>query len=135
MGPESANTELVRKYVQAFNQGDSAALRGLFAADAQVHGVLGFFDIERALGVWKELHDAFAIELTIDALAAEGESVAARYTERGTFRGSFRGNPPTGQSYELVAMEWFHVRDGRIHRRWGARDAASQARQIGLPLG
>jgi hypothetical protein len=31
-------------------------------------------------------------------------------------------------------MEWFVLRDGRIHRRWGARDAASQARQIGLSL-
>jgi predicted ester cyclase len=55
-----------------------------------------------------------------------------RYTERGTFTGPFRGQTPTGKSYELVAMEWFVVRDGRIHRRWGARDSAAQARQIGL---
>jgi hypothetical protein len=41
---------------------------------------------------------------------------------------------PTGKTYEIVAMEWFELRDGRIARRWGARDSASQARQIGLPL-
>jgi hypothetical protein len=29
-------------------------------------------------------------------------------------------------------MEWFEVRDGQIVRRWGARDHASQARQIGM---
>jgi predicted ester cyclase len=61
--------------------------------------------------------------------------VAVRYAERGTFAGPFRGQPPTGKAYELVAMEWFVLKDGKIRRRWGARDAASQARQIGLPLG
>jgi len=32
----------------------------------------------------------------------------------------------------LVAIEWFEVRDGKIRRRWGARDSASQARQLGM---
>jgi hypothetical protein len=53
-------------------------------------------------------------------------------TERGTFRRPAFGREPTGASYELVAMEWFTERDGRIVRRWGARDAASQARQLGI---
>ena len=35
---------------------------------------------------------------------------------------------------EVVAMEWLELRDGDIRRRWGARDSASQARQIGLQL-
>ena len=35
----------------------------------------------------------------------------------------------------VVAMEWFTIENGRIQRRWGARDAASQARQLGIPLG
>jgi predicted ester cyclase len=29
-------------------------------------------------------------------------------------------------------MEWFEIEQGKIKRRWGARDAASQARQLGL---
>jgi hypothetical protein len=32
-------------------------------------------------------------------------------------------------------MEWFEVRAGLIRRRWGARDSAAQARQMGLPVG
>jgi len=36
--------------------------------------------------------------------------------------------------YELVAMEWFVIHDGKIQRRWGARDSASQARQLGIPI-
>lgn len=68
-------------------------------------------------------------------MIAEGDRVAVRYTERGAFKGAFRGQQPTGKSYELVAMEWFVVKGGKIQRRWGARDAASQARQIGLTPG
>ena len=67
-------------------------------------------------------------------MIAEGDIVGVRYTERGTSIGSFRGGPVTGKSFEVVAMEWFIIKDGKIHRRWGARDNASQMRQMGLPL-
>ena len=128
------NKAVVRQYVEAFNRGDLEALRRLFAADALVYGVLGWGGLDLVAPIWKELHDAFAIQLSPEQMIAEGDLVAVRYTERGAFRGPFRGHQPTGKSYELVAMEWFVLRDGKILRRWGARDAASQARQIGLPL-
>ena len=64
--------------------------------------------------------------------AEEGDIVAVRYTERGTSVGPFRGQEPTGKSYEIVAMEWFEMKEGLIHRRWGARDSGAQQRQMGL---
>jgi predicted ester cyclase len=33
-------------------------------------------------------------------------------------------------AYEIVAMEWFEIEDGRIARRWGARDSAAITRQV-----
>ena len=134
MSEVEANKQVVRAYVAAFNRGDLAALRNLFAPDAQVQGVFGSGHMDKVVGLWKQLIDGLAVNLTIEELIGEGEIVAGRYTERGTFRGAFFGNAPTGKSYELVAMEWFSIRGGVIQRRWGARDAASQARQIGLPL-
>jgi len=129
--PET-NKAVVQQYVEAFNRGDLDALRALFTPDAVIHGVLGSGGLEVAAPVWRELHAAFGVTLTVEDLVAEGDRVAARYTERGTFVGPFRGQPPTGRSYEIGAMEWFILRDGRIARRWGARDSAAQARQIGL---
>jgi steroid delta-isomerase-like uncharacterized protein len=126
------NKSIVLRYVAAFNRGDSEALANLFSPDAVIYGVLGAGGLEVALPIWRELHAAFGVTLTVDALAAEGDQVAARYTERGTFVAPFRGKPPTGKTYEITAMEWFVLRDGRIARRWGARDSAAQARQIGL---
>ena len=135
VNPQEANKQVVSTYVEAFNQGDLATLQELFTTDAQIQGVLGWGGLDRVMPIWQELHEAFALELTVEEMIAEQETVAVRYTERGTFRGSFRGQAPTGQSYELVAMEWFTFQNGKIHRRWGARDSASQARQMGMKLG
>jgi len=129
-----ANKEVVRRYVDAFNRGDLDELQQIFSPDAVIQGVLGWGGLDVVVPIWRELHDGLRIVLTIEELVAEGDTVAARYTERGTFAGPFRGHEPTGKSFELVAMEWFTLRDGRIVRRWGARDHASQARQIGMPL-
>lgn len=132
MSTLESNKEVVRQYVAAFNRGDLEALRQLFTSDAVVQGVLGWGKLDEIVPIWKELHEAFAIELIVDAMIAEGDTVAVRYTERGKFVGPFRGHEPTGRPFELVAMEWFILKDGKIQRRWGARDSASQARQIGL---
>ena len=125
---------IVRQYVEAFNRGDEAALRELFAPDAVIQGVLKKGQMDEILPIWRQLHEGLAAHLEIEEIIAEGDRVAVRYTETGTFRAPFFGNEPTGKSYELVAMEWFVVRDGKIVQRWGARDAASQARQLGMPL-
>ncbi len=134
MSCRDQNEQVVREYVAAFNRGDLAGLQGLFAADAQIQGVLGGGQVEKAVAVWRQLIEGLSINLTIEEMIAEGDCVAVRYTERGTFGRPFFDHQPTGKSYELVAMEWFVIRDGKIQRRWGARDSASQARQIGLPL-
>jgi len=130
---EQSNKQLVLTYVDAFNRADIPALSALFTDDAFVYGVLGG-GLDRVVPIWRELHQAFAPRLEVESMAAEGDTVAARYRERGRFVGPFRGHAPTGRSFELVAMEWFVMKDGKIYRRWGVRDSASQSRQMGLPL-
>jgi steroid delta-isomerase-like uncharacterized protein len=129
-----ANKQVVLTYVNAFNDGDFETLRSIFAQDAVVQGVMGRGTMDKALAIWRMLHESLQCHLTVEEMVAEGNQVAVRYLERGTFVGSFRGHLPTGKPYELIAMEWFVIRDGKIVQRWGARDGESQARQIGLPL-
>lgn len=132
MSIEDDSKAVVRQYVDAFNRGDLPALRALLADDAEIQGVFGRGVFDRIEPIWRQLIEGYGMQLRIDALIAEGNIVAARYTETGTFRAAAFGNQPTGRSYELVAMEWFEIRDGRICRRWGARDSAAQARQLGI---
>ncbi len=128
------NKRVVLEYVEAFNRRDEGALRGLFAEDALIYGVLGRGGIDEVVPIWRELWSAFDVRLSVAGIAAEGDAVAVRYEERGAFVGTFRGNEPTGRPFDCVAMEWFVLEGGKIKRRWGARDSATQARQMGMPL-
>ena len=123
---------VVRRYVDAFNRGDLAGLKALLADDAEIQGVMGKGLLEKVEPIWRQLIDGYGMQLAIQDLIAEGNIVAARYIETGTFKAPAFGSAPTGRSYSLVAMEWFEIEGGKIKRRWGARDAASLARQLGI---
>jgi hypothetical protein len=47
--------------------------------------------------IWHDLVHSLEISLAIEDIAAEGDTVAVRYTERGTFVAPFRGKQPTGK--------------------------------------
>ncbi len=125
---------LIYAYADAFNRGDVEGVCRLFAPDALVYGVLGWGEMDKVRPIWEQLTVSFKMNLQVEATTVEDEVVAARYTERGTFVAPFRGAAPTGKSYEVVAIEWFVLKDGLIHRRWGARDSAAIFRQMGVPL-
>jgi steroid delta-isomerase-like uncharacterized protein len=131
---EEQSKAVVRCYVDAFNRGDLQALKALLADDAAIQGVMGHGLFEKVEPIWRQLIDGYGMQLAVQALVAEGGVVAARYIERGRFKAPAFGHQPTGKSYELVAMEWFEIENGKIKRRWGARDSAAQARQLGIPL-
>ncbi|MDB5853987.1 MAG: putative ester cyclase [Herminiimonas sp.] len=128
---EEAKT-VVRSYVAAFNRGDLEALKALLADDAEIQGVMGRGLIEKVEPIWRQLIEGYGMQLNIQELVAEGNIVAARYIETGRFVAPAFGMQPTGKSYELVAMEWFEIEAGKIRRRWGARDSAAQAKQLGI---
>lgn len=125
---------LVREYADAFNRGDLEGVCSVFAEDAQIYGVLNAGGLNVARPIWRSLIESFGMQLDIVSMSAEGNTVAVRYREHGSFRGAWRGIPPTGKSYEVVAMEWFEFKDGKATKRWGTRDSATVARQLGIPL-
>ncbi|MGD2081809.1 MAG: nuclear transport factor 2 family protein [Chromatiales bacterium] len=132
MTVEEKAKAVVLSYVAAFNRGDLDGLKALFTEDAEIQGVLGRGPVDQVEPIWRQLVEGYAMRLSVEAMVAEGNLVAVRYVETGTFRAAAFGHPPTNRSYELVAMEWFEIEDGRIKRRRGARDSASQARQLGI---
>jgi steroid delta-isomerase-like uncharacterized protein len=131
---QQRDKEHVLAYVDAFNRGDLDGVCDQFAMDALIWGVLGWGAIAVARPIWKDLIECLRMQLTVEGIVSEGNTVAVRYTERGTSVKTFRGCAATGKSYEVAAMEWFEIKDGLIHRRWGARDSAAIFRQLGFPL-
>jgi len=130
----SEKRQLITRYAEAFSRGDIDAVCRLFTPDAIVYGVLGSGGLTMARPLWEALARSLQIQLHIEDMVVEGDTVAVRFTERGRFAAPLRGVEPTGRTFEVFAMEWFVLRDGLICQRWGARDSAAIYKQIGFPL-
>jgi hypothetical protein len=72
--------------VNAFNRGGLNGLKALLAEDAEIQGVLGKGHIEKVGPIWRQLIEGYGMNPRIERLIAEGNVVAARYVESGTFR-------------------------------------------------
>ncbi len=124
--------QTIDAYVAAFNAGRVDELRPLFAPDALIHGALGWGGFEQVAPIWAQLHRSLAMTLAVEQVLEQGDEVVVRFVERGCFVGEFRGQAPTGQRSEVMAIEWFQMEAGLIKRRWGVRDSASHFRQMGV---
>ena len=131
---EHDNRAVVLDYINAFNRGDLDGVCRAFAPNAEIHDALGSGGLEAARPIWEQQMKCFRAQWQVESVIEEGDAVAARYTERGVFSAPFQGIEPTGKGYEITAMEWFVLDQGKIVRCWGARDLAPMFKQMGLPL-
>ena len=73
------------------------------------------------------------LELTIDELIAEGDTVVVRWTMRGTHLGELRGGiPPTGKPFAVTGTTTNHLVGGQIVEVWGNIDLLGLMLQLGL---
>ncbi|MFW6318259.1 MAG: ester cyclase, partial [Halorubrum sp.] len=64
-------------------------------------------------------------------IVADGDTVAVRMTQRGTHEGTFMGIEPTGRAFEIQAMGFARMENGKIAERWGVPDLLGLLRQLG----
>lgn len=71
------------------------------------------------------------IQWTLEAMVAEADKVAARFTMRGTHRGAFFGVAPTGRAIAVQAMNLYRISGGQIIEEYGQPDMLGLLQQIG----
>jgi steroid delta-isomerase-like uncharacterized protein len=135
------NKALVRRFYDEFvNPGNPEVADEIIAPECLFYFGGNFMGtgpeaVKRTLqmmrGAFPDLH------LTIEELAAEGDTVAERLTGRGTHQGEFMGIAPTGKRVEFEALALFHVAEGKIVENRGMPDMLGLLQQIGAvpPLG
>lgn len=153
MTPED-NKELIRRFMQAFNERDRDAMRPMVADDVNYGGLdaEGFLDIEFA---WCELFPD--LRMQIDGMIAEDDRVAFRWTFIGTHTqrptpggllapktptgehadsiGAVLASlPPTGTRVDIPGMSEARIEDGRIAEWWGEWRSLSLYQQLGARL-
>jgi steroid delta-isomerase-like uncharacterized protein len=130
-----ANKDLVRRYQEAHNTNNLAALDAIVAADLITHSLMP--GVPPGLEGGKLVHGvavaAFPdFRADIEDLIAEGDKVVARMIFRGTHTGSeFMGIPPSGQSFAFTATAIFRIANGKIVEHWGEEDSVGWLQQLG----
>jgi predicted ester cyclase len=127
------NQEVFRRVIsEVFNKGNYSVLPELFHPDFIEHqfGLHATFkgmesDVSKLRSSFPDLN------LTIEEMVSEGETVWARMTSRGTNRGGFMG-PPNGKPFAVTVFDMCKYRDGKIVEHWGCPDRFALMIQLGL---
>lgn len=129
---EAANETLVRAHFEAINDRDLDRAADLHADDVRFHSLGRTIDgFEAVRGSWRAQLEAVPdLEDAIEALIADGDTVAVRYTTTGTHEGDLLGIEGTGQSVEVTSMAMLRVEDGEIAEWWNYPDVTGLLRQL-----
>ena len=81
---------------------------------------------------YEETFTAFPdCQVTIDETLADGDTLACRFTFRGTHKGEFMGIPPTDKQVTMLGMTTLRFVGDKWVERWGVADMLSLMQQIG----
>ncbi len=134
--------ELVRRWINVFNERDFAACVDLAAAAYVEHAIAPFGRVEpgavngpehlREVAEWL-LAQFPDLRMTALAVVREGSTVVARVLSEGTNRGRLNGVlPPTGRFFSTEQTHWFRVDGGRLAEHWATRDDLTAMLQLGV---
>jgi predicted ester cyclase len=136
--PASAELEAVaRGVIDAINANDPASFDTGVAEDLVGHFPVPLPGAGKGLAGSKEnlaaLHESMSdVQLTIEDIVAEGDTVVVRGVFRGTHTGTFIGVPATGATLEVPGVCIARVADGKAVEYWSQFDQLAVLEQAGL---
>jgi steroid delta-isomerase-like uncharacterized protein len=130
---DEAVKTVVRRYFEAINDGDDAALEALLADEYVQHlpgTTAGRETVKQHLAMFRSGFPD--IRCRVEALLSEGDNVVARTVTEGTHTGEFMGHAPTGRCFRAGGLDVFRVTEGRLVEHWGLFDTLGMLLQLGL---
>ena len=130
------NKAVIRRWIEAYNERDLEAEADVLAPGLVVHVSATPGPLE-GLEAWRQFSGSFAeafpdLRLTVQDIAAEGDTVAARVAFRGTHRGEFQGIPPTGKEVAFSSMEFNRLVGGKVEEHWVEVNLFGLMQQLGV---
>lgn len=128
----AANAEVARRFYEEFHAGNVAIAQEIIAPEAVFHMAGGDDDLEASKQTVTEIQAAFTgLEWPVEDTVVDGDTVAVRWTFRGTHEGEFGGIPPSGNRVEVSGITILRIGDGRIVEGWIEFDSLSFLQQLG----
>lgn len=134
---KQTNIETQQKFGEAINTGQLEKFRELMTANVLDHdpapnqgpgpeGFIKFFTMFRT---------AFPdLQVSVEHMVADDESVSIAYTVTGTHQGDFMGIAPTNKSIKARGVQIARFEGGKIAERWGSSDELGILKQIGAQI-
>jgi len=136
-GDPETNRELIEHLVeQAWNNGNLGVVDDLVVADYVLHDPAFPMPIRGSEG-FKEY--VFAMNspfpdahITVEAIVAQGDMVAVRWTRTGTQEREMMGIPATGKAVSLPGLAIHRLADGKLVESWFCYDMFGLLQQLGV---
>jgi steroid delta-isomerase-like uncharacterized protein len=137
--PSASPRDLAEQFAATLNAHDIGGFAALFAEDYINHQTSAAAPPPAAGVTPKQGSVAFFaarlkgipdLKVTIEALVATEDHVAASFVYSGTQQGALFGVPPTGKSLRFTSCDIFRVANGKIAEHWGMGDIAGVLAQI-----
>jgi len=128
------NKAIVRRWVEAFNEGNLDAVDELLTDtyirhDPNSPEVRGPEEEKQLIVMYRS---AFPdLRFTVEDMVAEDNRVATRLGISATHKGELLGIPPTENRLSLTALEIYRLREGKIDEQWVNVDTLGMMQQIG----
>ena len=129
------NKALARRlFEEGINQRNWAVLDELCTPDFVHHNAAltlqGLESVKQFLSMYLT---AFPdVQLTIEDMVAEGDTVVIRHTFRGTHKGDLMGIPPTGKQVNVTGIDIIRTAGGKIVEQWTNADDLGAMQQLGV---
>ena len=133
------NKAHVRRGFEAVNQKNLAVYDELLTPDVVFHNASTTM---QGLEAYKQFLSMYMtafpdLQFTVEDMIAEGDTVVARFTTRGTHQGNLMGIPPTGKQVSGTGMFIDHIVNGKAVEQWFNTDDLGLLQQLGVipPMG
>jgi steroid delta-isomerase-like uncharacterized protein len=128
------NKAHVRRGFEAVNQKNLAVFDELLTPDVVFHTASTTM---QGLEAYKQFLSMYMtafpdLHFTIEDMIAEGDTVVARFTTRGTHQGNLMGIPPTGKQVSGTGMFIDRIVNGKAVEQWFNTDDLGLLQQLGV---
>ena len=140
MAAADPKTLVRRLFEEVWNQGKLDVLDEIVASDYDPHPLPNDPNFGRGPAGQKQFVNLYRsafpdTHFTIDAMVAEGDLVATRWTAQGTHTGDLMGMAPSGKHVTVTGMNINRAVNGKLSDGWGNFDQLGLLQQIGaIPM-
>ncbi len=124
----------LRIFEEVWNQGNLAAVDELTAPNLVFHNAAQMHYAPEGFKQFVMIYrHAFPdTHFTVEDVIAEGDTVVARWSVRGTHKGELLGIPPTGKQITVTGITINLIANGKSVETWAEFDALGMLQQLGV---